>query len=31
MSGGDRMNTSSQVSVARRTWEPVAVSCLVLY
>jgi hypothetical protein len=29
MSGGDGMDTSSRVPVARRTWEPVVVSCLV--
>jgi hypothetical protein len=29
MSSGDRMDISSQVPVARRTWEPVVMYCLV--
>jgi hypothetical protein len=29
MSGGDGMDISSQVPVARRTWEPVVMYCLV--
>jgi hypothetical protein len=31
VSGGDGMDISSQVAVARLTWEPVVASCLALY